>query len=327
MKITCNYVKITLGDLMNFVFKPSENIKEKIIDYYKDLTSEKKPPYSLFQAMEADTTITMYESGKVMFQGISADVDANMWAEMEMKFNNRKIDFNKKKKEKEKTKQDDDEKYGYLKHVSTIGSDEVGTGDYFGPIVVTASFVSKENIPFVRDLKISDSKSYNDEDILKLAPTLMTKIPYVTFMLSNKEYNNMENSNLNHIKAVLHNKVLYKLINDNNLHSERKIVDQFVNRNKYYEYLKDVPNKVEKIFFLTKAEDKVYSVAVASIISRYLFLKEMDKLSKLVGETIPLGAGHKVDEFGKKIVIKHGKDILFDISKYNFKNTKKILED
>ena len=51
--------------------------------------------------MEADTTITMYESGKVMFQGISADIDANMWAEMEMKFNKRKIDFDKKKKDKE----------------------------------------------------------------------------------------------------------------------------------------------------------------------------------------------------------------------------------
>ena len=30
--------------------------------------------------------------------------------------------------------------------MATIGSDEVGTGDYFGPIVVSATYVSKENI-------------------------------------------------------------------------------------------------------------------------------------------------------------------------------------
>ena len=30
--------------------------------------------------------------------------------------------------------------------INSIGSDEVGTGDYFGPIVVTATYVEKENI-------------------------------------------------------------------------------------------------------------------------------------------------------------------------------------
>ena len=61
---------------MTIVFKVSDNIKPKLIKYYADLKKDKTPPYAVFQAQEADTTITLYESGKVMFQGISADIDA-----------------------------------------------------------------------------------------------------------------------------------------------------------------------------------------------------------------------------------------------------------
>ena len=97
--------------------------------------------------MDADTIITLYESGKVMFQGISADIDANIWIDLERKLNNRIIDIKtgkEKKDSKEKTN-----KYRKFDNYNTIGSDEVGTGDYFGPIVVTATFVSKENISFL----------------------------------------------------------------------------------------------------------------------------------------------------------------------------------
>lgn len=324
MKTTLDYVKINAGDQMNFVFKPSDNIREKITDYYKDLCKDNKPPYTVFQAQEADTTITLYESGKVMFQGTSADIDANMWAEMEYKHNNIKIDFTKKDKKKE-IKEKEEKDYSYLKFIPTIGSDEVGTGDYFGPVVVTASYVSKENIDFLKELKITDSKLYSDEQIIKLAPVLIKAIPHVSFMLNNKEYNEIKDSNLNKIKAILHNKVLLKLINENNLKNVKVVVDQFVNKKKYYEYLSSQKEKLQNILFLVKAEDKVYSVAVSSIISRYLFLKEIKKIENKLNEKIPLGAGSKVDEFAKILVEKYGEEILKEISKLNFKNTNRIL--
>ena len=46
-----------------------------------------------------------------------------------------------------------------------------------------------------------------------------------------------------------------------------------------------------------------------------------------LGAFIPKGAGEMVDEFGKKIVSKYGKDKLYSIAKLNFKNTEKILEN
>ena len=64
---------------MNVVIKVNDEIKNKMIEYYKDKKRDKVIPYVVFQAEEEDTVITMYESGKVMFQGKSADVDAAMW--------------------------------------------------------------------------------------------------------------------------------------------------------------------------------------------------------------------------------------------------------
>lgn len=310
---------------MTIVFKVSDNVKEKMIKYYQDLRREKTPPYAIFQAMEADTIITLYESGKAMFQGISADIDANIWIDLEKKLNNRIIDIktgkdkNKDNKPKEKIKNRPFDSY------NTIGSDEVGTGDYFGPIVVAASYVSKENIPFLNELKVMDSKKMTDEVIKKVAPQIMDKIPFSAILLSNEDYNKYHNKdiNMNKIKAILHNKVLLNML-DKNLAYDKIIVDQFTPPAKYYEYLSDAKSKVTNITFTPKAEDQCLSVACASIISRYIFLREIAKISKEIGKDIPKGAGAIVDEFAHDLVKEHGFLILEKIAKLNFKNTEKI---
>ena len=296
-----------------------------MIEYYKDVRREKTPPYAIFQAMEADTIITLYESGKAMFQGISADIDANIWVDMEKKLNNRVIDINEPKKEKEKYL----EELNYFYSISTVGSDEVGTGDYFGPIVVTASYVDKEKIELVKELGVKDSKKLTDEKIKKIAPVLIKEIPYVTFTLNNKEYNRYQSIgyNMNKIKAILHNKVLYSITHkDENYPYQKIIVDQFVYPKKYFEHILESTEKVTDITFTTKAESKCASVAAASIISRYIFLAKMDELSKDLGIEIPKGANDIVDQVGKEIVQKYGEAKLEEIAKLNFKNTEKIKE-
>lgn len=308
---------------MTIVFKVSDNVKEKMIKYYSDLRRDKTPPYAVFQATEADTIITLYESGKVMFQGISADIDANIWIDLERKLNNRIIDIKtgkEKKDSKEKTN-----KYRKFDNYNTIGSDEVGTGDYFGPIVVTATFVSKENISFLDELKVTDSKKITDDVIKKIAPKIMEKIPYSSYILNNPDYNKFhkQNINMNKIKAILHNKVLLNMVNKN-LPYEKIVVDQFTPPKNYYGYLSDVKDKVVNITFTPKAEEQCLSVACASIISRYIFLKTMHDISNELGVEIPKGAGAIVDEVGAKLVKEQGFEILSKIAKLNFKNTEKI---
>ncbi len=306
---------------MTIVFKISENLKNKLIKYYEPLKKEKTPPYAIFQALEGDTTITLYESGKVMFQGISADVDAAIWIDFEKKLNNRNIDINGKEKKIDKEK-----KNLNLNNYNTLGSDEVGTGDYFGPIIVTATYVEKKDYDFLKELKVGDSKNITDERIKEIAPLIMQRLSYSTIKLDNETYNNnyQDNLNMNKIKALLHNKALLSML-DKNIKPEQIVVDQFVYPKKYYEHLKDTSRIVKNIFFTPKAEDQCYAVACSSIISRYIFLKEMATISKEVGILIPKGAGTKVDEIAQKIYQDKGIDYLKKIAKLNFKNTQKII--
>lgn len=305
---------------MTIVFKISDNLKPKLIKYYEKLKREKTPPYAVFQAEEAGTIVTLYESGKVMFQGISADIDANIWIDLEKRLNNRDIDTTGKEK-KEKTNY-------HLNNYNTMGSDEVGTGDFFGPIIVSATYVSKENQAFLYDLKVGDSKKIDDAKIKEIAPLIMKKIPYATLKLDNVTYNEHYGTdlNMNKTKAILHNKALLALL-AKDLKPEKIVVDQFVNPRKYYEYLNNTSQKVTNIFFTPKAEDQCLSVACASIISRYFFLQAMHKLSQELGEEIPKGAGANVDQFAQKIKKEKGIDYLSQICKRNFKNWQKIKEE
>ena len=102
------------------------------------------------------------------------------------------------------------------------------------------------------------------------------------------------------------------------------IVDQFAEKYVYFNYLKNTPNVVKNITFFTKGEDKHLSVACASLISRYIFIKEFDKLSKELDSILPKGASTMVDNAAKRIVDKYGFNKLKEIAKLNFKNTEKI---
>lgn len=298
---------------MNVVIKVNDEVKKKMLEYYKDKMRDKKIPYVVFQAKDEDTVITMYESGKVMFQGTSADVDAAMWGTF----------LSNTKEEQEKQK----EKDSIYHNCSSVGSDEVGTGDYFGPIVVTATYVSKENVKFLEDLGIRDSKKVTDDFILKVTPELIKKIPYRSLILTNKEYNEKysKDINMNKIKAIMHNKVLYQIMTELKPEVDYIIVDEFAREKRYYEYLEGIPNVQRNITFMTKAEDKNLAVASASIISRYIFLKEFDKLCDSIHIPLPKGAGKDVDEIGEEVVEKYGEDKLKEIAKFNFKNTDRIL--
>ena len=311
-----------MGKTITKVIRVDNDTKKLMNEFYKDMKRDKTPPYAVFQADTGDTIVTLYESGKAMFQGVSADIEAGMWESIRKDKDN--IDYFMDTKD---TKVKKDVEVEIPSDISSVGSDEVGTGDYYGPIVVTASFVSKDNIPFLTELGVRDSKKLSDEQILKIVPKIIKKIPYKTIMLSNKEYNDNygKDMNMNKIKAVLHNKVLTEMVKDNDY--DYIVVDQFEPEKSYYNHLSDVPNPLNGITFITKAEDKCLSVAVSSLISRYIFIKEMDKLGDKYGIFLPKGANYYVEDVGIKLVNKYGEKILHDIAKLNFSNTDRILKE
>ena len=311
------------GKVITKTLVVGEKTKEMMVEYFEDLKREKTPPYALFQADDGDTVVTMYQSGKVVFQGRDADLAADFWIETE------KINYGKAivtSSDDKKEKKEIERKIPL--RINSIGSDEVGTGDYFGPIVVTAAYVTKEDVDFLLELGVKDSKKMKDNEIRKVVPEIIKRIPYHTFVLSNKQYNELYNSdmNMNKMKAILHNKVLSAFADKNKYPYDHIVVDQFENPRSYYNHLSDARFKVYNITFLTKAEDQCLSVACASLISRYIFLDEMNKISKSIGIDIPKGASDLVDAVGIEIVKKFGNDKLKEIAKLNFKNTEKIMK-
>ena len=303
------------------VIRVDNETKKLMADFYKDMKRDKTPPYAIFQADTGDTIVTLYESGKAMFQGVSAYIEAGMWESIGKDKENIDyfIDREEVKEKKEKTTIPID--------ISSVGSDEVGTGDYYGPIVVTASYVNKDDIPFLTELGVKDSKKLSDEQILKIVPKIIKKIKYKTIMLSNKEYNKNygKDMNMNKIKAVLHNKVLTEMVKDNEY--DYIVVDQFEPESSYYKHLSEVPSPLKGITFITKAEDKCLSVACSSLISRYIFVKEIDKLGDKYGIFLPKGANYYVEDVGIKLVEKYGVNVLKEVAKLNFSNTDRILKE
>ena len=303
------------------VIRVDNETKKLMNDFYKDTKRDKTPPYAIFQADTGDTIVTLYESGKAMFQGVSADIEAGMWESIGKDRENIDyfIDREEVKEKKEETTIPID--------ISSVGSDEVGTGDYYGPIVVTASYVNKDDIPFLTELGVKDSKKLSDEQILKIVPKIIKKIKYKTIMLSNKEYNKNygKDMNMNKIKAVLHNKVLTEMVKDNEY--DYIVVDQFEPESSYYKHLSEVPSPLKGITFITKAEDKCLSVACSSLISRYIFVKEIDKLGDKYGIFLPKGANYYVEDVGIKLVEKYGVNVLKEVAKLNFSNTDRILKE
>lgn len=300
-----------------------DKTKDMMVDYFSEFKREKTPPYAILQADDGDTVITLYQSGKAVFQGRDADLAADFWIETE-KINSGKaiVTSSDEKKEKKEIERK------IPLRISSIGSDEVGTGDFFGPIVVTACYVNRENIDFLLELGVKDSKKMSDSEIKSVVPKFIKKIPYNTFILSNKQYNDLygNDMNMNKMKAILHNKVLSGFTDKEKYPRDYIVVDQFENPKSYYVHLKDASFKVYGITFLTKGEDQCLAVACASLISRYIFLQEMEKMSNELKMDIPKGASDLVDNVGTKIVKEYGVNKLKEVAKLNFKNAERILK-
>ena len=65
-------------------------------------------------------------------------------------------------------------------------------------------------------------------------------------------------------------------------------------------------------------------MALASVIARYAFLSEINKMSQTLGRQVPLGAGPLVDRFAEELVREKGIEALGSLAKLNFANYKRL---
>ena len=283
-------------------------------DYYQPYFVNAEGEYVDFQAKINDIVITAYlskkQTRKVTFYGEDAIKEARIW----------KPDYEPVEK-KETVKE------SWMFFEDQIGSDEVGVGDFLGPMIVVAAFVSKYDIKKLREYGIHDSKKMTDKQILEIGPTLVKEFHFSKLTLPNEKYNEMldKGENLNSMKAKMHNRALL------NMHKQyldvlNIFVDQFVQESTYYKYLNDAnEEQVKDIIFKTKGESYFPCVALASVIARYSYLKEMEKLSEQYGMTFPFGAGKRVTEFAKEFFNKFGEKELYKVAKKNFANYREVI--
>lgn len=296
--------------MANHVITATATMLEKMRNHYASDITGHLPTGALFVAKRPGCTITAYRSGKVLFQGKAAEEEAAKWM-------------------KESDQKKAPVSQPRLAAASAIGSDEVGTGDYFGPVVVVAAYVDKEQIETIRAMGVKDSKQLTDEAIGRLAPALMGNVAHQTVILANQKYNDWQRSGMpqTKIKALLHNKAISKLVEQlSPIKPEAIIIDQFIERDLYFRYLASETNVIrDRVYCYPKAEEMHIAVAAASIIARYVFLQEMERLSKEVGMILPKGAGAQVDQAAAMLIEKHGPAILEMCAKLHFANTKKAI--
>ena len=284
----------------------------RIKEHYKSFLIPNEGEYVDFMAVYGEILITGYTSKKskfsIVFKGEHASEEADEWVEKPL------VDLDSVVEKKEELH--------YVDFGEQIGSDEVGVGDYLLPMIVVAAYLRKDQYPLLKALGVADSKKLSDKKIREIAPQLMKEIEFSKLTLPNEKYNEMyeKGENINSLKAKMHNRAL------SNLHQKyidviAIYVDQFVKEDTYYKYLsKDDEPIVRGISFKTKGEQRFPSVALASVIARYAFLLEKDKLEEKYGMSFPCGAGVKVDEFKKIFLAKFGQEEYDKLVKKNFKN-------
>ncbi|KXH87256.1 ribonuclease HIII [Sporosarcina sp. HYO08] len=304
--------------MSNQVILLNNDQMKKVLHHYANQQVERNAPGVVFAAKLSDTAVTAYKSGKVLFQGAGAEREAGLWGTTQNKKSS-------KTPSQQQTKGDRLPKD--LASLSVVGSDETGTGDFFGPVTVCACFVRADQVELVRELGVKDSKQLTDDLMRQIAPDLEATLIHSVLTLKNDKYNDVQGRGWSQgkIKALLHNQalkhVLRKMDGDKPDHI---LIDQFAERGIYYNHIQGESEIIrENVLFSTKAEGLHVSVAAASIIARVAFLKEMDRLSKIAGIELPKGAGPKVDEIAARIYLSKGEEALKSMTKWHFANAKK----
>ncbi len=272
--------------LNNQEIKLLEDLIEKKGLKTRDLTN----PYELLRIKDQHLNIVVYKSGKLVHNGSDASgkiLDAILIKE---------------------------ENYDYI-----LGSDETGKGEWYGPLVVAATALSPEEIIELRKLGVRDSKTIKKPQLLKLAETII-KMDFQrhSITLNPKTYNNLysdfkkEGKTLNDLMAWAHSRVIRELLDKIEFKSAKIVIDKF-DFEKTEHRMKGIDQSRLKVIQKTGAESET-PVAAASIIAKYIFESEVDKLNR----------EYQIDlRKSKPEDIKS--DILPKVAKIHFKNVARFL--
>jgi ribonuclease HIII len=265
--------------------------------------------YARWSAGNPGISVTLYDSGKLVWQGKHADDFPITYLD------------------------DPDEVFAQTNVAEEdrvvepiIGTDESGKGDYFGPLVIAAFLVTPEDVPVLATLGVRDSKTVGDAEAIEMARQLLDaygekRIDVVS--IGPEKYNQLHKSfganGLNRLLAWGHAEAVKGVLAKTPC--GRVISDKFGNERLIADALKkkDIHVKLEQ---RVRAESHP-AVAAASILARARFLVELRRLGDGIGEKLHKGAGSPVDAVARSLWKKGGLELLGRVAKVHFKTTEK----
>lgn len=280
-------------------------LKEDLLDQGFELST---PPYTIFSGKKQGVSCTLYTSGKLMVQGKGKEEFIAFYLEPEILKN---LSYT--------------HPHAELDLTPRIGIDEAGKGDFFGPLCIAGVYADEAGVEKLRELGVRDSKTMQDKVIIALASKIRSHFPHSIIRIHPLKYNELYEKfkNLNHLLAWGHATAIEELVQ--NTGCRKVIIDQFASEHVVENALRRKALEVELTQRHRGEEDLV--VAAASILARAAFVEGIDQLGKMIETTLPKGASSIVVAAAKKIVAKHGKDILKKLGKLHFKTLADILND
>lgn len=305
--------------MIYLTMKCDKSKADEIRDFYKaSVILDEHKPYEYFLVFHDGITIHAYfnKSGiySIVFSGEDDEkttAEAHQFAD----------EFTVKKYEQTEPSikhQDFEDIY------NQIGSDEVGVGDFFGPLVVVATHTCEKDMDFIKKYRIDDSKRMKDDYIMEIGPIVKRRIQNYVILVSPSKLSDLavQKFNIHRVMAKCHNLAHKGLMLKYELNEGTIVyVDQFTPMDTYKSLVSDdlIQNP---LYFKTKGESYYPSVACASVIARYTFLKEWKKMEDALGMKIPKGANTLVDKTYALLLAKNEKSVVDSYVKRFFSNYK-----
>jgi ribonuclease HIII len=206
----------------------------------------------------------------------------------------------------------------------TVGSDECGKGDFFGPLVVAAAYVDPDTAARLAEAGVQDSKRISDPRILTLSAEVARRCPHEVVSVSPTRYNELyeQFQNLNRMLAWAHGRALERVLEQTGC--GRVVVDRFAKDDRVVGRALGPLGKKAHVIQRPRAESEP-AVAAASILARARFVRDLDRLSERAGMTLPKGAAPQVERAGRELVRAHGAQALGDYAKLHFRTAARVL--
>lgn len=269
-------------------------------------------PYQYFLARNEGFVINLYNNGKIVFGGKN-DREKEIIQEFLTTLDAKEH----VKKERE---------YSPIEITGMrIGTDEVGKGDYFGPLIIGGVTADETQIEQLQILGIKDSKSLSDTTIQNYAVKIkgiLKKEQYEVITIRPLKYNLLHKQigNVNGILGWGHARAIENLLL-NSPNCDKAVADQFGDQSYIERSLMKQGKKIELI--QTPKAERETSVAAASILARSEFIHRMREMNEIYGIQFPKGATDVIP-VATDFVASYGSKALLNVAKVHFKTTQKI---